>query len=142
MSYAYEQNRKAKKIARKLNPAVDTEVEKVEKVKKEVPVNKTYRVTYSDNKKFNPSNIEVLVKTTDKATAQLITHQQFGSITLVSPIGWPRLKFPSAPSSKITIISCDEIDSEGNIIPEVVTEAVVEEKKPRTPRKKKVAVEA
>jgi hypothetical protein len=150
MSYGYEQNRKAKKLARKLNPPEVVEIPeiKVEKVKKEILVLKNFRVTFSDKTKYNSTTRTVNVKATNKQNAEYIVHQQFGSIKQACIFGKPKMRFPTVPSDEISILSCDLVDDEGNIIPDVVEEitqqdtnnnSTVVAEKPKRIRKKKVA---
>jgi hypothetical protein len=121
MSYAYNQNNKAAKLAKKLNPPEVIAVDKVEKVKKEISPLKNFRVTFTINNKLHPVTRTVTIKTTDKQNAELQIHQRFGSIMLIK---FKKITMPTVPSNEISISRCVEIDADGN---EVVENTTTEE---------------
>jgi predicted translin family RNA/ssDNA-binding protein len=122
LSYAYQQNRKAKKMVKKLNPVVEStpEVnETIEKPKKELPETKIFKVTFSDNSKYHLTTRTITVQAYNKQDAENMAHHQFGSFVHKYLLGFSKIKWPTEPSNKITILRCVEIDKNGNEVQDI-----------------------
>jgi hypothetical protein len=83
---------------------------------------KTFRIQYEIKSKYHSQIMTVEVKTSDKTQAQQLVYEQYGSIKIKR---FGKISMPTIPSDKIKIVSCDEIDKDGNAIPEEIS---VEEK--------------
>lgn len=85
----------------------------MKKNKKEIIPNKHFKITFTENKKYNPVTRTVDVYAIAKELAIEIVHRQFGSLKINR-----LMPFFSAPSNKIRIDTVVELDADGNIVPE------------------------
>lgn len=91
---------------------------------------KHFRITFKTKSKYHSQTRTVEVETISETQAKILVYEQFGSFT------WTMIDKAKiqVPSDKIEIISCVEIDNEGNVIAEEPP------KKTRTPRRKKEVI--